>query len=375
MQAADVREVLVLTQGYPSAADPYNLAYVHSRNLQYLSAGVRPTVLHFGATEAYSWQGVEVISEADFERTGRQWSLWFSHAPNLRNHLRFLLRHRRAFQKLCFFIHGHEALIKAQHYPPPYAFSPQANPAHRFLDAAYDRLKVRLLGAYCQHEIRRGRLELVFVSEWMRQAFLQAVPIATTELQAHSQIIPNTLHPLFLQQRYRPATEFAADFVTLRPLDNPKYGVDLVRALAQRHPDLRFAVYGQGQYFQHFAPPPNLTHHDRFLTHAEILEILPRYRCALMPTRLDAQGVMMCELAAYGMPLLTSDLPICHEMLQGFEQVGYFANAEALGAALDLRPLLAAVTQHDFPLPQTKAAARFGVAATIDRELALIQGE
>jgi hypothetical protein len=45
-----------------------------------------------------------------------------------------------------------------------------------------------------------------------------------------------------------------------------------------------------------------------------------------MPTKLDAQGVMMCEMAYYGIPILVSDLPVCREMLNDFDNVKFIDN-------------------------------------------------
>ncbi|MNI74287.1 hypothetical protein D3C73_1303640 [compost metagenome] len=35
---------------------------------------------------------------------------------------------------------------------------------------------------------------------------------------------------------------------------------------------------------------------------------------------------MSCELATYGIPLITSNLPICHEIFDGFENVLFMDN-------------------------------------------------
>lgn len=45
-----------------------------------------------------------------------------------------------------------------------------------------------------------------------------------------------------------------------------------------------------------------------------------------MLTRRDTQGVMSCELATYGIPLITSDIPVCHEIFDDFEHVYYLNN-------------------------------------------------
>ena len=53
-----------------------------------------------------------------------------------------------------------------------------------------------------------------------------------------------------------------------------------------------------------------------------------------MHTRTDAQGVMMCEMATFGMPLITSDISVCHEVFDGFNGVGFISNINYLTSDL-----------------------------------------
>lgn len=356
--------LLVLVQGYPGPGDRYNMAYVHTRLLQYAAAGWPLRVLNFGTRTDYVFEGIEVLSEAGWRRADKEADLLISHAPNLRNHLRFLLGPGSRIPRWLFFFHGHEVLKKSAYYPPPYPFARRHGQIWQAADAVYDRLKLAIWHQFLPGLLYGGRLEMVFVSEWMRQAFLACVPIAPQLVTPHSTVIPNGIHPCFLSQRWQgePA-EPLADFVTIRPLDQPKYAVDQVRDLAEAHPRLRFDVYGRGEFFRHYPPPPNLRWFDRFLQPEEMPALLQRYRAALMPTRLDAQGVMMCELASFDMPVITSDLPICREMLAGFPRVGYF------GPETDLETLL----QSCLSAPAAPDRRRFAAEATIARELELIE--
>ena len=68
------------------------------------------------------------------------------------------------------------------------------------------------------------------------------------------------------------------------------------------------------------------SHTTRVHPMAQIIEHMKKSRCALMPTRTDAQGLMMCEMASTGMPLITSDIPVCHEVFDDFENVALINN-------------------------------------------------
>ena len=47
-----------------------------------------------------------------------------------------------------------------------------------------------------------------------------------------------------------------------------------------------------------------------------------------MPTRTDAQGLMACEMASFGIPLITSNIPVCHEIFDDFKNVLFINNDE-----------------------------------------------
>ena len=56
------------------------------------------------------------------------------------------------------------------------------------------------------------------------------------------------------------------------------------------------------------------------------MQYIDESRVALMLTRRDSQGVMSCELATYGIPVVTSDLKVCHEMFDDVVNVIYLNN-------------------------------------------------
>ena len=96
---------------------------------------------------------------------------------------------------------------------------------------------------------------------------------------------------------------------------------------------------------------------DRFLGQEEMLSYVNTSRRALMLTRRDTQGVMSCELATYGIPVITSDLPICHEMFDDIANVSYVDEDLAIPAAVE----------GDF-----KKTTKFFAKNTIAREIDII---
>ena len=202
----------------------------------------------------------------------------------------------------------------------------------------------------------------MFVSKWMYEEFMKNLQVSKANIEEISHVIPNSVNPVFLNQRYTKENEMKADFVTIRPLDESKYGVDIVVELAKLYPTLTFHVYGVGDYFRYNQQPDNLTVFNRFIDQKEIPMLLNFYRVALMPTRLDAQGVMACEMASYNIPLITSSIPICHEVFEGFDNV-YFVDNKELD--LDLTRVLSDSNTYS-------CNERYSEANTIRKEIELI---
>lgn len=79
-------------------------------------------------------------------------------------------------------------------------------------------------------------------------------------------------------------------------------------------------------FFKNKSKPDNITWIDEYLNHEDILNCVNHARCALMLTRRDTQGVMSCELVTYGIPLITSDLPVCREIFEKIPSVAFMNN-------------------------------------------------
>jgi glycosyltransferase involved in cell wall biosynthesis len=322
--------ILVIAQDYPSNANPYAMSYVHTRCVGYKHRGHEVEVLSFNSKTDYVYDGISIKNEQNV-----RWELYdriACHAPNLRNHVRFLKR--VIGKRIVFFFHGHEVL-RTSDYPAPYSWNKQTK-LRAIGRALYDEFKLPLLRRFLLDTSKRNSVSLIFVSQWMKEQFERTLNVSA---DAHwpVNIVPNPVHDAFLQRMYQPADSFAADFITIRPLDESKYCIDLVTEAARKNPNKTFHVFGRGQYFRRNIPPKNLTWFDKFLVQPEIPDLLNKYRCALMPTRYDAQGVMACEMASFGIPVITSDFEVCVEMLRSFDNCA-FLNREAFSVPMSIPP-------------------------------------
>lgn len=315
--------IYILVQDYPSQENSYAMMYVHSRNLIYQERGLKFKVVSMSAKKQYQYEGVQIISKKDFNNIIEENRLYnddvlVSHAPNLRNHLPLINSIFEKIKKVVVFFHGHEVLKTQKYYPENYSFI-KKNFSEDIWKASYDFLKLRIMSRFLKRLHQKNKLKVICVSNWMKTEAGKCLNIDLDEFD--TSIINNNANEIFFKQHYKKEEHYAADFITIRPLDASKYGIDLIVKFAQVNPHYSFHIYGKGEYFSHYRKPNNIEVINEFLPPMDIPNLLNSYKCALMPTRLDAQGVMACEMATHGIPVITSDLDVCKEMFTDFSNV------------------------------------------------------
>ena len=318
--------VLVLVQTYPDLNGDKSLMYVHVRNRYYVENGLDVDVLKFSASESYRIDGVNVMTESDFfKKDSYDYDILICHAPNLKNHYRLLRKMENKFQKIVIFFHGHEIVKLNEVYPAPYDFLSKNKFLHTAARGIYDCMKLKIWKWYIPGIAYKT--QFIFVSNSLFDDFKHFVKLDQAQLQNHVSIIPNSVGTEFENQTYDFDCMKEYDFVTVRSnLDKSVYCIDILRELALKYPKYRFLVVGKGKFFEHGALPENLIWVDSYLSHDEICRVLDRSRCALMLTRRDTQGVMSCEFATYGIPVITSDLNVCKDVLGKYPNVAFVHN-------------------------------------------------
>lgn len=320
-------KLLVLATNYPKKE---NIAstYVHTRNKYYVQNNIDVTVLNFKATEGYEIDGVKVITKKDYVKKQEPYDILVSHAPNLRNHYVFLKKYANNFPDIVFFFHGHEVLKTSEIYPEPYKYMHKSSKISFMIRDKYDLIKLNTWNKYFTNNL--SKLHFVFVSQWMYDKFLKFVKMNPDKIKERTHIIYNSVGEKFETEHYLYNSEKLYDFITIRNnLDGSKYAIDIVAKIAMQNPYYKFCVIGKGNFFKYNKTPSNLEWIDKTLSHNEVINYLNKSRCALMPTRTDAQGVMACEMATFGIPVITSNLDVCKEVFYDFKNVQYIDNSDA----------------------------------------------
>lgn len=318
-------KMLVLCAAYPDNSGAVKLMYVHTRNLYYIKYGMEVEVLNFTAKKSYVYEGIQVLTLDDYKKKlVNTYNLLVCHAPNIKNHYLFLRRYESRFDEILLFFHGHEVLKINKVYSRPYKYVRQ-NSIKNFFQNIYDTIKLIIWRKYLEGEI--SSIHMIFVSKWMYSEFLKWTQIDEMLVRNKYCITYNGIGESFENSTYDNKVNKVYDFITVRSdLDGSKYAIDIVNNLAFENPEYKFLIIGRGKYFEYNNKAENVEVIYRNMKHFEIIKYLNLSKCALMPTRTDAQGLMMCEMASIGMPLITSDIPICHEIFDGWVNVKFIDN-------------------------------------------------
>lgn len=81
--------------------------------------GIDFTVINFNSDEECMIDGVKIVSLNYYNDNCNSdyFDMLISHAPNLRNHYRFIKKYEKRFLHILFFFHGHEVLKTLGVYP------------------------------------------------------------------------------------------------------------------------------------------------------------------------------------------------------------------------------------------------------------------
>lgn len=358
-------KVLVLAEKY-STESQVSQGFIHTRNCEYIKNGISVDVISFAYEgEKYILDGISVYSLKCFKESNKieDYDIVISHAPNIRHHCKFINDNYKSIKRIIFFFHGHEVLYSKEIYPNPYSFVKKENRIKEMVRDLYDIYKLHYISCFFKSKLDKSTY--IFVSEWMYDQFKKNIKIDENLYKNKSYIIYNALGETFIDNSYDTKCEKEYDFITIRNmLDGSKYCIDVVNKLAINNPELKFMVIGKGEFFNYNKAPKNLTYKLENLNHQEIINYLNKARCALMPTRADAQGVMMCEMATFGIPVITSDIPVCKMVLGDVENVSFINNDKP---DVDLKLLLKqnnnSIKKHD----------KFSYTNTILKEIEIIR--
>lgn len=353
-------KILVACADYPSE-NGRALQFVHVRNKYYIENGIDVEVLNFACNEGYIYEEIKVFTEDEIKNKSTIYDVLICHAPNLRNHYKFIKTFGKKIKKKIFFFHGHEIVKINKVYPKPYKFANFSRIKY-LLQNIYDCIKLIIWRRYLKREGSNDFL--IFVSNSLKKDFSIYIKIDQDIVSNRYAVINNSVSKVFEEKTFNNACEKLYDYITIRSdIDNSVYCMDLLSKIATLNPEKKFLIIGKGEYFTYNIKPDNIIHINCTMKQEKLLRYINQSKCALMPTRRDSQGVMSCELATFGIPLITSNLPVCHEMFDEFENVRLLSEDEIIDTN----------RYKEVELIDKEKCTKFYVKNTVFREIKLIR--
>lgn len=359
--------IALLSPGYPNAGAPYDWAFVHARAKLYRSQGQEVMAFTLGDPSQWSFEGISAQQGglSDVVQAIERWKpdVIALHGPYFRLS-RIVSQLGRPY---AVWVHGHEALW---HWG---GFRHGTSRRRRIIRA----LKTPFRLVWQMWTVRKFLSDsphVVFVSEWMRRAAeshtLRRFPSAI--------VIPNPVDTL--KFKYAWSQQNLTHAVTARSLNSRKYGVDVaIRAISQAQ-SAHLSVVGTGsleeslkRLAERLTAP--VTFSGSFVPHGQMPRLYADYGFFIAASRVEAQGVAMCEAMACGLPVIATNVGGIPEFVV-HEKNGFLSPRDDASALADgIRRL----TSDPSRAAEMSQAAREMVERTcshhvvVERELALLR--
>ena len=324
-------KIVVISGEYPSTEYVYGDVFVHSRVMQirkYFDVEVVGYNNYISSLRQYTYEGIPVLITSNIELF---YSRLIEAKPDIvighfvqHNYLDFILSIKKP---LVIFFHGYEILswrrrlmnynsIGSLRYLLPYAIS--------------NCIQRRKLRRFVHLSNQKDSIHFVFVSNWLYNAAKRDLKIS---FRKH-QIIPNGIDTdRFVFEKKH--LELRRKILLLRSFKAKNYAndiaIDAILLLSKRafFDELEFCIQGEGYLYKsltekirHFK---NVTFNNAFVENKGIPQIHKSYGIFLCPSRLDTQGVSMCEAMSSGLVPITTCVGGIPEYVEDGVS-GFFAN-------------------------------------------------
>lgn len=321
-------KIKVITGRYPSKDKPYNHMFVHTRNMEYLKYGYKIDVfVPSKKTYSYNIDGInvkcmpvnEIIKNLNNDSLVMIHLLIHSIIKELDGGVIYNHLIKNNINTL-FFIHGIEVQKIYKSRPEDIEFLKPKSIA-RFLYRDFyliERMRITI------KEIieTTKNIKFISVSKWMQK---EAENTLGLEFKDKIFIIPNGINTSLFKYQEN-LWKNRDKILTIRPLIfKGKYALDLAVDTMKyiKNNDLKLHIYGSGKdeksiekYINNNYLSEKIELFNSFINHNNISMIHKKHGIYYAVTRMDAQGVSMCEAMASGMPTVSFNTCAISEFLQ-----------------------------------------------------------
>lgn len=319
------KKYLVITNAYPSEDNLYRNGFIHRRVKAYekYNIDIEIFVLNpsYQKIETYEYQNIKV------SRGNKEIFRVFLQQNNyIKGLIHFVsldmievLRDTAPNMPLIIWIHGFEAESWHRRW---FNFLQSRNQLQRIINMSKDYYPKQLDLMHWLYTTKELNIKFIHVSKWFKDHI--AEPDARAKAR-NTYIIPNLIDEEIFNYKLKSPSD-RLKILSIRPYASRKYANDqsvkAVLELSKRpfFKRLEFSFYGDGSLFDETISPikhfKNVKIHKGFLKQEEIANLHKEYGIFLCPTRLDSQGVSMCEAMSSGLVPVTSNISAIPEFVE-----------------------------------------------------------
>lgn len=314
-------KVAIITSRYPSKNNPYNHMFVHMRSIEMIKQGIDVTIfIPSNKNTDYEHENVNVkmMSSSDIINNIKSFDILYLHLLNIypfKNYngwiiYKYILKTSKPF---VMYVHGSEV---QKYRARLFDFNFKIFDFLKWFKK--DILVIPKMKQFVNKTKSLKNGAYLFPSNWMKDEMELNLNTKINNFK----IIPNGIDTdLF---KFHKSFEKRYKLLTLRPLSSKKYAVDIAINVIKFLPEsFTLEIYGKGKYqnlYQNQINSLGLSNRivikNEFIDRSILNTFFSQFGVFLSPTRMDAQGVSMCEAMASGLLTVSNDNTAIPEFIE-----------------------------------------------------------
>ncbi|WP_168797049.1 glycosyltransferase family 4 protein [Vibrio sp. H11] len=307
-----MKSIAIISSQYPSESNHYAHTFVHQRSKYFIKMGYE-VVVYVPALEdvSYFFEGVKV-EQASSENISYKLSRYdcvYLHLlhikkPNKRLSGHFIYdRILKDNIPVALYIHGAEVQkVSSRKFELDFSFK-------GIITALYkDYYYIPKVASFYKKIMSRGRFAIATPSLWMKQEAESNLGVDLKNVK----IIPNGID----SNKFKPLglNRYKNKLLSIRQMTSSKYAVDISIKAMVHLPNYTLDLYGKGpklDEYKQLARDLNVDSQVNFIEelipNKNMASTMNKYKYFMCPTRMDAQGVSMCEAMSCGCVVITNN--------------------------------------------------------------------
>lgn len=306
-----MKSIAIISSQYPSGNNHYAHTFVHQRSKYFIKMGYEVVVYVPSLEEViYDFEGVKVeqTSSENIANELHRHDCIYLHLlhikkPNKRLSGHFIYdRILKSNIPVALYIHGAEVQkVSSRKFEFDFSFKGIVTALYK------DFYYIPKVASFYKKLMNRGTFAIATPSLWMKQEAEMNLGIELKNVK----IIPNGVD----SNKFKPLNlnRYKKKLLSIRQMTSSKYAVDISIKAMMHLPDYTLDLYGKGpklKEYKQLARELNVDSRINFIEdlipNKNMATIMNQYKYFMCPTRMDAQGVSMCEAMSCGCVVITN---------------------------------------------------------------------